>query len=236
MMTHSRNAGRDQARLRAALEATRLSYGLTDHDVRALVGTATMLGVRAVCVPPAFVTLASSVGAASLEIATVANFPTGDRPRRALEREVIDVSREGADHIDLVLPGALIADRRWTELAAHVRVVREWAGAGRGGDVAIKAILETAAWDEGRVRGAAGAAVDGGAAWLKTSTGFHPAGGATLAAVNLLREVAPPEVGVKASGGIRTRRQAISMLDAGADRIGTSSEAAILQGEDEGRD
>lgn len=229
-----RTADSSQSRLRAAVEATRLSYGLTDADVADVVRAATRLGARGVCVPGAFVGAAAALAAReagalpSFDIVTVVNFPTGDHPRAAVEGATAAAVASGADHVDVVVPGALIAGRDWRGIASFIRAVRAAAVRETEREVLVKAILETAAWDADRTRGAALAAIEGGAAWLKTSTGFHPAGGARLETVELLRAVAPETVGVKASGGIRTRADALAMLDAGADRIGTSAERMIL--------
>ena len=94
--------------------------------------------------------------------------------------------------------------------------------------VPVKVILETAALTDAEKRLACRLAVDAGAAFVKTSTGFHPAGGATVADVRLMRAAVGPDIGVKASGGIRMLADARAMLDAGANRIGTSASAAIL--------
>ena len=106
-------------------------------------------------------------------------------------------------------------------VAAVVRAAR---------DVPVKVILETAALTDEQKRLACRIAADAGAAFVKTSTGFHPSGGATAADVRLMREVVGPRVGVKASGGIRTLADARTMIDAGANRIGTSSTEKILIG------
>ncbi len=225
-----------QVRLRSAVEATRLNYGLTDRDVAEVVRATVALSARGVCVPGAFLTAAldraaaESPAARAFDLVTVVNFPTGDHPLAAVEAAATAAAGAGADHVDVVVPGALIDDHDWRGIASFIRAVRAAAVRETGGrNVLVKAILETATWDTDRIRGAALAAIEGGAAWLKTSTGFHPAGGATLPAVELLRAVAPETVGVKASGGIRTRADALAMLDAGADRIGTSAEKAILE-------
>jgi len=94
--------------------------------------------------------------------------------------------------------------------------------------IPVKVILEATVLTEEEKTLACRLAVDAGAAFVKTSTGFHPAGGATAADVRLMRAVVGPSVGVKASGGIRTLGDVLSMLDAGANRIGTSASAAIL--------
>ncbi|MQA90635.1 MAG: deoxyribose-phosphate aldolase [Gemmatimonas sp.] len=227
-------AGASQGRLRRAVEATRLGFGLTARDIRELARSAGPLGARAICVPGCFVGAAFE-GALQVadwtpDIVTVANFPTGDHELDEVVAAVRRAGRDGADHVDVVAPGALVAEKRWGDLTEFVRIVREDAEDGSGGRIAIKVILETAALDVERIRGAADSAVEGGARWLKTSTGFHRAGGATEEVVRMLRSIAPPEVGVKASGGIQTYEDAVRMLDAGADRIGTSSEAAVLAG------
>jgi deoxyribose-phosphate aldolase len=90
-------------------------------------------------------------------------------------------------------------------------------------------ILETAALTDAEKKLACRLAVDAGAAFVKTSTGFHPAGGATAADVRLLRAAVGPAMGVKASGGIRTLAEALAMIEAGATRVGTSASAAILE-------
>ncbi|MBU6217431.1 MAG: 2-deoxyribose-5-phosphate aldolase, partial [Acidobacteria bacterium] len=95
-------------------------------------------------------------------------------------------------------------------------------------DVVVKVILETALWSPAVVRAAAGAALDGGADMVKTSTGFHPAGGATVEAVEVLREAVGARAGVKASGGIRDLATALAMVDAGADRLGCSATEQLL--------
>jgi deoxyribose-phosphate aldolase len=94
--------------------------------------------------------------------------------------------------------------------------------------IPVKVILEASALDEAQKRLACRLAVEAGAAFVKTSTGFHPSGGATVADVRLMRAEVGGKVGVKASGGIRNLADARAMLDAGANRLGTSASAAIL--------
>lgn len=208
---------------------------MTDDDVRGLTASAVLLGAAGVCVPmlfvPAVLEALEGAGDARPDIVTVLNFPVGDDSAEVVRRDAAEAVRSGADHLDLVVPGRLVVRGDWVGLAAFVREVREAAEDAVGGDaVRLKVILETAALTEEQIRRTAEAAVSGGAHWLKTSTGFHPRGGATVEVVRLLRSLAPAGVGVKASGGIRTRNAAIAMLDAGADRIGTSAESSILGG------
>ena len=95
--------------------------------------------------------------------------------------------------------------------------------------IPVKVILESAVLRDAEKELACRLARDAGAAFVKTSTGFHAAGGATVADVRLMRAAVGPHMGVKASGGIRTLADALAMIDAGANRIGTSSSAAILE-------
>lgn len=221
-----------EPRLRASIEATRLSFGLTGTEVHALVETAARLRLGGVCIPPLHVRAARIAMDALADswrgdLVTVLNFPTGDRELQSVLVDAEQAVVAGANHLDVVVPGAAVFERDWSGISRFLRGVRQRAEESSDVQVSLKAILETAALDEERIRGAASAAVDAGVRWLKTSTGFHPAGGATEASVRLLRTVAPAEVGVKASGGIRTRAVAAAMLDAGADRIGTSAEQVI---------
>ena len=176
------------------------------------------------CVQACWVALAaSSLAGTDATVISVVGFPHGcdtpDVKARAAERAIADGARE----IDTVMNfGALrsgdtgkVAD----DVAAVVRAAR---------DVPVKLILETAVLTDEQKRLACRIAVDAGAAFVKTSTGFHPCGGATGADVRLMREVVGPQIGVKASGGIRTLADARTMIDAGASRIGTSATVAIL--------
>ena len=131
---------------------------------------------------------------------------------------------DGAGEIDMVMNfGALKSGRAALVAAEIASIVRAVQG------VPVKVILETAALSEDEKQLACRLARDAGVAFVKTSTGFHPSGGATVADVRLLRAAVGPAMGVKASGGIRNHIDARAMLDAGANRIGTSASAAILE-------
>jgi deoxyribose-phosphate aldolase len=94
--------------------------------------------------------------------------------------------------------------------------------------VILKVIIESALWNDEQIVGVCSAAVLGGADFVKTSTGFHKSGGASLSAVRLMRKTVGENIGVKASGGIRSYADAIAMIEAGASRIGASASRAIL--------
>ena len=176
------------------------------------------------CVQPCWVSLAARALAGSgAKVASVVGFPHGvDRADVKASAASLAVA-DGAGEIDMVQNVGALRSGRAAWVAADIEaVVRAVPG------IPVKVILETAVLTEEEKTLACRLAVDAGAAFVKTSTGFHPAGGATAADVRLMRAVVGPSVGVKASGGIRTLGDVLSMLDAGANRIGTSASAAIL--------
>jgi deoxyribose-phosphate aldolase len=117
-------------------------------------------------------------------------------------------------------------DGRWAQVTAEVAAVR----AGIGPSVLLKVIIESALIGPGRIVPACQAAEAGGADFVKTSTGFHKAGGASVEAVAAMAAAVGGRLGVKASGGIRTADDALAMIAAGATRIGASATEAILDG------
>lgn len=176
------------------------------------------------CVQPWWVaTAAHALAGTGAQVVTVVGFPHGcDRPEVKAAAAAQAVA-EGAREVDMVLAFGALKSGDSTLAAADIAgVVRAVPG------IVVKVILETAALDDDEKRLACRIACDAGAAFVKTSTGFHPAGGATTADVRLLRAAVGSAIGVKASGGIRTLDDALAMLDAGANRIGTSASAAIL--------
>jgi deoxyribose-phosphate aldolase len=158
------------------------------------------------------------------KIVSVAGFPGGANTPRAKAAEVGQLVDLGADEIDVVAPVGRILMGDWGYFAEDVAEVVH-AATGR----TVKIIFETALLTPEQIVQAAEAAVAGGAAFVKTSTGFHPAGGATVDAVRLLRRAVGDRAGVKAAGGIRDRETALSMIAAGATRIGTSSGVSIVK-------
>lgn len=176
------------------------------------------------CVQPCWVSLAARLLAGTpVGVVSVVGFPHGcDRGEAKARAAAIAVS-EGAAEIDMVMSFGLLRSGLATEVAADIgAVVRAVPG------VPVKVILETAVLTDDEKRLGCRLGVESGAAFVKTSTGFHPSGGATVEAVRLMRESVGPTVGVKASGGIRNLADAMRMIEAGANRIGTSASAAIL--------
>ena len=196
----------------------------TAEDIQAGAAIVRQWNVGYYCVQPCWVPLAveSLAGSPALVIA-VAGFPHGcDLPAvkaRAAELAIADGARE----IDMVLNLGALCSADAAGVADDIAAV---VAAARG--LPVKVIIEAAALNESEKRLACRLAVDAGAAFVKTSTGFHASGGATIADVRLMREVVGSDVGVKASGGIRTLADTQAMLAAGANRIGASATAAIL--------
>jgi deoxyribose-phosphate aldolase len=222
-------AGRPtRAQLAALVDHTLLKPEATPADVTALVAEGADLGVYAVCVSPSLVPVAVATAPPGLRVAAVAGFPSGKHLSAVKAQEAVAAVASGAGEIDMVIDiGAALAgdfDAVRTDIAA-VRAAA--AGA------VLKVIVESAVLlerDERTLVEACRAAEDAGADFVKTSTGFHPAGGASVRAVALMSETVGGRLGVKASGGIRTGADALAMLDAGATRLGLSGTRAVLDG------
>lgn len=217
-----------RAQLAAFVDHTLLKPEATDADVAALVAEAAELGVYAVCVSPSMVPVAVRAGA-GVRVASVAGFPSGKHLPAVKAHEAALAVASGACEIDMVIDvGAA--------LAGEVEAVRADVHAVRGaiGGAVLKVIVESAALlalaDEPTLAQVCRAAEDAGADFVKTSTGFHPAGGASVRAVALMAEAVGGRLGVKASGGIRTAEDALAMLNAGATRLGLSGTRGVLDG------
>jgi deoxyribose-phosphate aldolase len=215
-----------RAELARMIDHTLLEPEATDDDVARLAKEADQLGAGAICISPSRLPLAPEVLAPGIAVAAVAGFPSGAHPAAVKAAEAAAAVAAGADEIDMVIDlGAALQDR-WAQVTAEVAAVR----AAVGPDVVVKVILETAVIGLDRIAPACQAAEAGGADFVKTSTGFHPAGGATVQAVAAMAAAVGGRLGIKASGGIRTTGDALAMIAAGATRIGASRTAAILDG------
>jgi deoxyribose-phosphate aldolase len=220
------NATISRAALARMIDHTLLAPEATDDDVTRLAEEAGRLGVGAICISPSRLPLAPGVLAPGIAVAAVTGFPSGAHPVAVKAAEAAATVAAGANEIDMVIDlGAAMQDR-WAQVTAEVAAVR----AAIGPSVLLKVIIESAVIGPGRIAPACQAAEAGGADFVKTSTGFHKAGGATVEAVSAMAAAVGGRLGVKASGGIRTSGDALKMIAAGATRIGASSTAAILDG------
>jgi deoxyribose-phosphate aldolase len=217
-----------RAQVAALVDHTLLKPEATPAEVAAVAAEAAALGVYAVCVSPSMVSHAITAG---VRVASVAGFPSGKHLPEIKAGEATLAVASGASEIDMVIDiGAAVAgdvDAVRSEIAA-VRAAVPTA--------VLKVILESAVLltlaGEQTLADVCRAAADAGADFVKTSTGFHPAGGASVAAVALMADAVGGRLGVKASGGIRTADDALAMLDAGANRLGLSGTRTVLDGLD----
>jgi deoxyribose-phosphate aldolase len=207
------------------IEQTLLRPEATPARVEAHCREAAAHGLFGVCILPRHVPLARrSVEGAGVRVVTVVAFPLGGSAPGAKAAEARIAVLDGADELDMVMSigDALAGD--FGAVEADVRAVREAAPG-----CVLKVILETGLLDEAALEGAARASVRAGADFVKTSTGFGPRG-ATVTDVERLVRAVEGRAQVKASGGIRTRAEALALLGAGATRIGTSSGVSMVGG------
>ena len=207
------------------IDHTLLRADATAADITKLCSEARNYSFCCVCVNSSWVRLARGLlEASSVKVASAAGFPLGAASTAAKCFETKSAFDDGAQEIDVVLN---VGRLKQQDNAYILRELREIVGAAAGHTV--KVILETCLLTRDEKVRACLLAVDSGAHFVKTSTGFGSAG-ATVEDVALLRKTVGPEFGVKASGGIRDAKTALAMIEAGASRIGTSAGVAIIKG------
>ena len=220
---------RTAAELARFIDHTLLAPEATRDEVLAACRDAVAWEVAAVCISPGWLPLPVGVVGEGVRVCTVVGFPSGAHTSAMKIAEVAEAVRNGADELDMVVNLGLVRAGDWNAVEADVRAVRTAIDTVASGRV-LKVICESAVLSDDQLRNTCSAAVAGGADFVKTSTGFHKAGGATEHAVSIMRETVGPNVGVKASGGIRTTAAARAMIAAGATRIGASATREILAG------
>jgi deoxyribose-phosphate aldolase len=206
------------------IDHTLLKPEATRADVAALIAEAAELGTYSVCVSPSMLPIEVPDG---LKVAVVCGFPSGKHTSAVKAAEAAEAVANGADEVDMVIDVGAAREQRYDDVQADIAAVR----AAIPAPTVLKVIIESAALDDEQIVGVCRAAVAAGADFVKTSTGFHPAGGASEHAVRLMRETVGPDLGVKASGGVRTLAQARAMVAAGATRLGVSGSRALLAGD-----
>ena len=205
------------------IDHTLLAPDATPQMVEGLCREAIEHGFYSVCVSPVFVPLARDKLADSpVRVCTVVGFPAGVNEPDVKAYETRLATRQGADEIDMVMNIGAAKAGDWEKVGFDVESVVKSAGG-----KLVKVILETCLLTDAEKLRACEVCVAAGAGFVKTSTGFSH-GGATEADVRLLRAAAGPDVGVKASGGIRDYETACRMIEAGATRLGASSSVKII--------
>lgn len=216
----------DPISLAGYVDHTLLKPEATTADVTALVEEGVALGVFSVCISPTFVAHAARVAAGRLAVATVCGFPSGKHVSAVKAAEAARAVADGADEVDMVIDVGAAKEGAFDAVRADIAAVRAAVPA----EHVLKVIIEAAALTDDEIVAVCRAAQDAGADFVKTSTGFHPAGGASVHAVALMADTVGGALGVKASGAIRSLDDALAMIGAGATRLGLSGTAGVLAG------
>jgi deoxyribose-phosphate aldolase len=208
------------------IDHTLLKAEATAPQIEQLCKEAAEYNFASVCVNPAWVSLAAKqLENSEVKVCTVIGFPLGASTSETKAFETSDAIEKGAGEIDMVLNiGALksgLVDVVKSDVEAVVAAAK--------GKAIVKVILEVCLLTDEEIQLASRLSKEAGADFVKTSTGFST-GGATVEAVRLMREAVGPELGVKASGGVRSLEDVKQMVEAGATRIGASSGVQIMQG------
>ena len=207
------------------IEHTNLSPTLTDKNIDQLVEEAKQYNFLGVCVPPFWVKRAQrEIGSEKILLVTVAGFPLGYSMTETKLDEIQRAIDNGADEIDVVMNlSSFKTGIPWTKIE-----IAKCSKLAHNSQKILKVIIETAYLSDEEIIEASKLCANAGADFVKTSTGFAP-DGAKVEHVKLMRNSFPPHVGIKASGGIKTKGQAIELIEAGANRLGTSSGISLVR-------
>jgi deoxyribose-phosphate aldolase len=213
--------------LASLIDHTLLKAEATREEIETLCREALQFCFASVCVNPSWVPLcAERLRGSGVKVCTVIGFPLGTHLPDVKAYETRRAVEQGAEEVDMVINVGALKSKDYALVEQDIRSVVQSAGRG----AVVKVILETAMLTRDEKVMGATLAKAAGADFVKTSTGFGP-GGATVEDVQLLRETVGPEIGVKASGGVRTREDAEAMVAAGATRLGASAGVKIVRGE-----
>ncbi len=216
--------------LETYIEHTALHPAVGQREIEKLLEEAIKFGFFGVCVPPFWVRKARrDLKASAVKLVTVAGFPFGHSLTATKMAEIAKAIEDGADEIDMVISITSLKSGMDHWAKAEVAQAAQLA---HSNNCLLKIIIETAFLNSGEIKNACRLCADAGADFVKTSTGT--ATGATEAHVTLMRACLPESVGIKASGGIRTRQKALALIAAGAERIGTSNGMALLEKDPDG--
>jgi deoxyribose-phosphate aldolase len=215
------------AQIAAMIDHTLLKPEATRDQIAMLCGEARQNHFGAVCVNPVHVAFCcQQLQGSDVKVATVIGFPLGATDSAVKAFEAKTAIAQGAQEVDMVIQIGLLKSGLLDEVRTDIHGVVE---AGHAGRALVKVIIETSLLTDDEKRTACRLAKEAGADFVKTSTGFST-GGATIADVRLMRAEVGHEMGVKASGGVRTYEDAIAMIQAGATRLGTSAGVKIVLG------
>jgi deoxyribose-phosphate aldolase len=210
------------------LEHTALKPDTTLADINRVCEEALRFGFAAVCIPPPFIKDARRIlgERSKVRLATVAGFPMGYAAISAKNEEIKRAMDDGADDVDAVVNIACIKSNMWNHVSRDIDAL-VLATQSRGGT--LKLILECGLLSPEELKKTCEIALDTGVPWLKTGTGFHGFN-ATVEMVQVLRSYAKPTTKIKAAGGIRDIKTAEALIQAGADKLGTSASVNLILG------
>lgn len=207
------------------VDHTLLKPTATWEQVRVICEEGLRYGMASVCIPPCFVEQAKT-SFPQLNVCTVIGFPLGYNPMEVKVAEARQAIAQGAGEIDMVVNLGDVKAGLFEKVTREIRALKDEAG-----DKVLKVIIETCYLTQDEKIALSRCVTQGGADFIKTSTGFGT-GGATLEDIELLKANIGPGVRVKASGGIRTAEDILAYLAAGVDRIGASGAIAAFEGQD----
>ncbi|MCE7062634.1 deoxyribose-phosphate aldolase [Dyadobacter sp. CY343] len=209
------------------IDHTLLSPVASETDIRKICEEAWIMQFKAICVAPSYVPYVVEMMEfcpIKIEIATVIGFPLGYAVTSTKVAEAETALRDGATELDVVMNLSRFKSMAYLSVREELQVLSQLA---HNAGALIKVIIETGYLDSFELYTACEICAESGADFVKTSTGFAPVG-AEVEVVRTMRQILPPNVKIKASGGIKTAEQAIALIEAGAERIGTSHGAAIM--------
>ena len=206
------------------IDHTLLKQDASPEQIVNLCEEAKRFDFMSVCVNPAYVPLAAEcLKGSDVKVCTVIGFPLGMNLTKTKVEEAVLAVKEGATEVDMVINVGMLKAGHDDYVREEIYEIKQAVGR----SIVLKVIIESCLLYNDEIVRACKAAKAAGADFVKTSTGFST-GGATVEAVKLMRETVGPEMGVKASGGVRTHEDLVAMVEAGANRIGTSSGAKII--------
>ncbi|MCY7778384.1 deoxyribose-phosphate aldolase [Bacillus haynesii] len=208
------------------IDHTVLKPDTVKSEIETLCKEARVYGFASVCVNPCWVKLcAELLKDSEVKVCTVIGFPLGATSPETKAFETKQAIADGAGEVDMVINIGALKDRDTGTVEHDIRAVTDAAD----GKALVKVIIETSLLTGEEKRLACELAVKAGADFVKTSTGFS-GGGATVQDIKLMRDAVGPDIGVKASGGVRDKESALAMIEAGATRIGASAGVSIVKG------
>ena len=209
----------------SSCDHTLLSQTATWNDIREICNDGIKYGTASVCIPPCYVSRAKDYVGNRIKICTVIGFPNGYQTTAVKVFETKEAIENGADEIDMVINIGELKARNFGYLMNEISEIKAACG-----DKTLKVIIETCLLSDSEKMEMCRVVSLAGADFIKTSTGFST-GGATVEDVRLMRDSSDERVKVKAAGGIGSLQDAWAMLEAGADRLGTSRVVKIVKGE-----